>query len=110
MTAKEKLQLEELYEHYNYRCFVCGEPANQRAHIIGNTNLNRKLYGQGVVNNPLNWLPVCSLECNKLCDVGRNEKAERIAIVINSAMFYEEKREGIETIVKENITERKQNG
>ena len=103
MIAKEKDQLERLYAHYGHRCFVCGKLAIQRAHIIGNTNLNRKLFGHGVINNPLNWLPVCSLKCNKKVDVGRNEKAERIAIIINSAMFYEEKREAIEAIVREKL-------
>ena len=110
MTTKEKMQLEEMYAHYGYRCFVTGEPATQRAHIIGNTLLNRRLFGKSVIDNPLNWLPVKDLKTNKLCDVGRNEKAERIALIINSAMFYEEKKEAIEVIVRKNITERKHNG
>ena len=103
MTSKEKDQLEEMYAFYGHRCFLCGKAASQRAHIIGKTNLNRKLFGYGVINNPLNWLPVCSLECNKKVDVGRNERAERVAIIINSAMFYEEKREAIEAIVREKL-------
>ena len=104
MTKQDKAEiLEAMYEKHDYRCFVCGKSAIQRAHIIGNTHMNRRLYN--VVDNPLNWLPACSLYCNAKIDVGYNDELkERISLVIESEDMDEtEKREAIEAMVKENI-------
>lgn len=112
MTEREKL--EELYLEYNYSCFVCGARATQRAHIIGNTKANRKKYGPEVIDNPLNWLPACSLTCNALVDIGKNEVFQHaIATVIKSEDYgYFEKRRIIEQFIKDNIERKrsKRNG
>jgi len=112
MTEREKL--EELYLEYNYSCFVCGARATQRAHIIGNTKANRKKYGPEVIDNPLDWLPVCSLACNALVDIGSNGISEHaIATVIKSSDYgYFEKRRTIEQFVRDNIERKrsKRNG
>ncbi len=104
MTHNEASQIEEMYHHYNYRCFVCGKEATQRAHIIANTSLNKLLYGKKIVDNPLDWLPACSLECNKLMDAGKiPARAELIKSILESDMDMQDKRDGIESLVRENI-------
>ncbi len=103
MKDKEKQQLKEMYEYYNYTCFVTQNHATQRAHIIANTNLNHSLFSDSVIDNPLNWLPCDNLTTNKLIDVGNNETAERVSLIIESDMDFDDKREEIEIIVKENI-------
>ena len=57
-------------------CEVCGRPLidgqSQGAHRIGNTQLNRKLYGDIVIDSPLNMGYVCSLACNASLDISQN--------------------------------------
>lgn len=57
-------------------CEVCGEPLSpynaQMAHRIGNTLLNRKVYGNHVVDHRLNVGMVCSLKCNAALDISKN--------------------------------------
>jgi hypothetical protein len=104
MKQKEKDNIIHIYEEYGYQCFVCGNRATQRAHIIGNTKLNRKLYGDAVIDDPLNWLPACGLEHNKQVDAGTipaNQQA--VADIITSDMSYKDKRHYIEELVKERI-------
>ena len=109
MTAAEILQLQELYARYNYRCFVCGKPATQRAHIMGRTKPNYKRYGKAVVDNPLNWLPACDLDCNALIDASDNLLLkEQIAYIINHLDIDDLQHSTVERWVRENI-ERKRN-
>lgn len=82
MTTKEIELIKGMYAKYNHRCFNCGEPATQRAHIIGNTKANRKAYGSEIIDSPLNWLPACSLGCNALMDIGKGFASDRIAGLI----------------------------
>ena len=104
MTSKEVEMVKELYLEYNNQCFVCGQQATQRAHIIGNTKSNRQRHGKDVIDNPLNWLPACSLECNGLIDTSRNTVfCDAIETVIKEDRPYKEKRAIIEQFVKENI-------
>ena len=100
MKFDEEEKIRELYNEYNWKCFLHGAPVTQRAHIIGDTLLNRKMFGNHVIDNILNWMPACDLDCNKECDVGRNEDAREVATIINATMFYEEKRASIEAIVR----------
>ena len=102
MKNKESEQLKEMYEHYNYRCFVCGNPATQRAHIVNNNKRNRK-DKDIIIDNILNWLPVCSLKCNSLVDIGKNINSQLIGLVILSRESFDLKRGSIENIVRENI-------
>ena len=108
MKDKEFEQLVHMYTIHDHKCFVTGNQATQRAHIIGNTLLNRKLYGKRIIDDPLNWLPCDSLKSNALIDIGRNERLTKwIVSVIDSMDDIQDKRELIEDIVRENI-ERKQ--
>ena len=93
-----------MYEYYNWKCFVTGNRATQRAHIIGDTRPNRKQYGNEIINNPLNWLPCDGLDSNALIDIGKND------LLIDSIVFciQHNNREDIEDIVRGNI-ERKRN-
>lgn len=106
MNDKEAEQVKAMYEHYDYKCFVCGKPANQRAHILGNTKANRKYCGASYIDNLLNWLPACSLKCNALIDIGslgNNIVATSIGLCIVSPHSLDDKREAIEGIVHLNI-------
>lgn len=108
MTLLESSLIRDMYYHYNGRCFVCDKAATQRAHIIGNTALNKNIYGKEVVGNPLNWLPACSLECNKLIDIGKIPvRALTIKSIIISDIDDADKRTGIESVVRENIAMKK---
>ena len=102
MKQSEADQIESMYIHYHYKCFVCGKPATQRAHIITNSVSNRRQYG-AVIDNNLNWLPACSLECNALIDTGKNtllkNNIERYIKSGNRAM--------IEQLVRDNIKRKK---
>lgn len=102
MKQYEADQIESMYIHYQYKCFVCCKPATQRAHIIGDTVANKRQYG-AIIANALNWLPACSLECNALIDTGKNtllkNNIERYIKSGNRAM--------IEQLVRDNIKRKK---
>ena len=88
------------------KCFVCSkaEGRMQLAHIIGNRKVNKRMYGSHVISSILNVLPACDLHCNSLIDLGSHEiLKERVALIIESDITAEEKRESIEAIVRENI-------
>lgn len=57
-------------------CEICGEPltrySGQMAHRIGNTEKNRKKYGNFVVDHKLNVAWTCSLGCNQKADISYN--------------------------------------
>lgn len=103
MTPTEKEQLQAMYARYNYQCYVCGKQATQRAHILGNTVANKRQYG-AVIDNDLNWLPACSLECNALIDTGKN------TLLKNSIERYIKSgnRAEIEQLVRDNIARKKE--
>lgn len=108
MTPTEKEQLQAMYARYNHQCYVCGKQATQRAHILGNTKANRKLYGSTIIDNPLNWLPVCGLHCNSLIDIGHNFNIiSKLCAIIKIDAPDHLKRKDIEKIVDENILRKK---
>lgn len=89
-------------------CFVCHKVKHisqlQSAHIIGNRKVNRKLYGDKVIDSELNTLPACDLHCNSLIDLGSQEMdKERVALIIESEMDFDDKREAVEGIVRANL-------
>ena len=102
MKQSEADKIESMYIHYHYKCFVCGKPCTQRAHIIGDTVANKRQYS-GVIAEPLNWLPACSLECNALIDTGKNtllkNNIERYIRTGNRKM--------IEELIRDNIKRKK---
>ena len=71
MTESERDKRVKLFEKQNGKCFYCGQPANQFAHILGQTKLNYKLYGEFVIDSEYNGVLCCSLECNKKADIGK---------------------------------------
>lgn len=102
MKQIEADQIESMYIHYHYKCFVCGKPCTQRAHILSNTVANKRQYS-GVIDNNLNWLPACSLECNALIDTGKNTLLKNnIERYIKSG-----NRSQIEQLVRDNIKRKK---
>ena len=104
MTPAEKEQLQAMYARYNYQCYVCGERAKMRAHIIGDTKPNRRRYGNAIVDNPLDWLPSCTLHCNSLIDISNNPEArDKIVSIIRIDAPDYLKRKDIEKIVDGNI-------
>jgi len=107
MKDNEQENVMDMYRHYGYRCFLCKDPVTQRAHIIGKTLLNRKLYGNRIINNPLNWLPACCLEHNKKIDIGKSKIiAKKIVSIIDSMDDESDKRIEIENIVLDSIKAR----
>lgn len=99
MKDREKEQIEEMYNHYGYRCFVSGKPATQRAHIIGNTLANKSKYGKAVIDSPFNWLPAHGLRENSLIDIGCNsDMSDFLAFNIEHKNRFR-----IEELVRDNI-------
>jgi len=109
MKQTEADLIESMYAHYHYRCFVCGKPATQRAHIIGRTKANYKRYGKAVVDNPLNWLPACDLDCNALIDAGGNlNLKEKISYIVRTTPPEDWHYSLIEREVRKNIKRKKE--
>lgn len=108
MKQNERDKITSMYEHYNYRCFVTGNRATQRAHIIGNTKRHINKFGKDIVDSIFNWLPCDSLKSNSLIDLGINSlEKENVAMIIQSNLLDSNKRHLIEEIVRLNI-ERKE--
>lgn len=105
MKPKEKEQIEQMYREYGYKCFVCGRPANQRAHLIGQGIRNRKQFGGLTIDNPHNWRPVCGLECNALCDVGHSSNMPNnvYGVIRSSNTTDKQKKEELDRLIRENI-------
>jgi len=104
MNKVEVGRILKMYEHYNYKCFVCGGIATQRAHIIGNTKTNLSRYGLNVINSDMNWLPACNLYCNALIDISNNPvKRDLIAMLIEENPGNSDIKELIEEEVKLSI-------
>ena len=99
MTENMREKVIAMYKYYDFKCFVTGLEATQRAHIIGNTRANRKRFGDDIIDNPLNWLPAHDLESNALIDVGH---ASNLPIIIAQAIS-DGDRTKIERLVRENI-------
>ena len=99
MKQAEIDAIQKMYNYHGHTCFICGNPITQRAHIISNSKVNRKRYGSEIIDSPLNWLCACSLECNALIDIGKND------LLIDLIVFYikHNNREDIEDIVRGNI-------
>lgn len=99
MNRAEIDAIQKMYEYYDWRCFVTGNQATQRAHILANTRLNKKLYGKEIIDSPLNWLPCDGLASNALIDIGNSP------VLCSMVTYYisTENRTEIEDIVRENI-------
>jgi len=104
MQNKTEFEILSIHQYYSYTCFVCNEASTQLAHIIGATNLNRKLYGKRIIDHELNVLPACSLKHNDMIDIGRNSViAKQIVSIIDTLDDLSDKREAINSLVIGNI-------
>lgn len=74
---------ERLFERYDWKCGICGEPLNQTgahkqlAHRVPNGPTNRRKYGENIIHHDLNLVPVCCLACNDAVLIGCDPEAER---------------------------------
>ena len=108
MKTAEKEAIQEMYSRHHYRCFVCGAEVTQRAHIIGNTRMNRRIYGK-IIDDPINWLPACSLACNALIDAGGNlNLKEKISYIVRTTPPEDWHYSLIEREVRKNIKRKKE--
>lgn len=109
MKTAEKEAIQEMYSRHHYRCFVCGAEATQRAHIISNSRKNKRIYGQAVIDCPLNWLPACSLACNALIDASNNlALKEMIAFIVTTEVIDDWHYSRIARDVNKNIKRKKE--
>lgn len=69
MTDNQILNYDIAYQNNNYQC-QCGKSAVQVGHRIANTKINRKKYGNKIIDNYRNLVPVCGLECNSKYNIG----------------------------------------
>ena len=86
------------------------KPISQRAHILGDTKLNRKLYTDAVIDSKENWRGVCELECNNFVDIGKGTlQAEMVFQIITSDESNQDKRIEIDKLIieKNEIREKK---
>ena len=83
MTKLQKEQYKLRYEIVNYYCQKCNVPANQIAHRISKSKVNYKLYGKSIIDNNINLVAVCGLECNSFYNIGcSTEKINRLVSLI----------------------------
>lgn len=79
MTEQQRNQRQYALSISGGVCEVCGKPLKdgqpQAAHRIGNTQVNRKKYGDMVIDSPLNVGYTCSLKCNGKLDISQNPHA-----------------------------------
>jgi len=102
--VKEREMMREMYAEQRWLCAVkgCYKQVNQRAHILGNTKLNRHLYGDDIIDSKLNWRGVCSLECNNKIDIGKGTLQAEVAFqIMDSDESYEDKRSLINDLIIE---------
>ncbi len=102
MKDNEREKIRELYAEQNWKCHICGKPITQRAHILGDTQLNRKLYGDKIIDSKVDWRGVCDLDCNKSVDIGKGSLLAEVAFqIMNSDESYEDKRALIDDLIIE---------
>lgn len=100
--VKEREMIREMYAEQDWKCHVCGSPVTQRAHILGNRNLERRIYGDEIIDSKVNWRGVCDRECNKFCDIGRGSLLAEVAFqIMDSDESYEDKRALINDLIIE---------
>jgi hypothetical protein len=77
-----KFTYDEIYSRLlkgnGINCPVCGKPMymKQKAHILGQGERSRKLWGNEIIDYPLNSFDVCSLECNNAIQLNPGSRPE----------------------------------
>lgn len=98
MTEAQKEQRQYALAISGGVCEVCGRPLNdgqpQAAHRIGNTQVNRRKYGDMVIDHPYNVGYTCSLECNSRLDISENP-SRVMALILRIYQNEKTKTEGI---------------
>lgn len=76
MTKKNKEIKIYVAERDGYICQKCGKYASNGhiAHRIAETKLNKRLFGEDIIDHPFNKSWVCSLECNSSYNIGNNPR------------------------------------
>lgn len=69
MKQKEIDNLNLMYNKLGRICFICGKPATERGHVLGQGKHDRAVFGNEIIDSPYNWLPVCQ-EHNGVVDLG----------------------------------------
>jgi hypothetical protein len=78
MTQKQIEQYEIRYQLDNWICKGCYEKATQIAHRIAQSKVNRKKYGNEIIDHNINLVSSCQ-ECNDSFNIGMNPgKTERL--------------------------------
>ena len=100
--VKEREMIREMYAEQNFQCHVCKKPVNQRAHVLGDRKLERRIYGDEIIDSKVNWRGVCSLECNKYVDIGKGTLQAEVAFqIMDSDESYEDKKAFINDLIIE---------
>jgi len=67
--TNEQQKLQYMYERDGWVCQNCGKRViglqPQRAHVLGQGKLARKLFGNRVIDSVHNWKTACCLFCNQ---------------------------------------------
>jgi len=87
MSLYKEEQYQISYAKHNWSCQVCGNPANQIAHLIPQRKWLIEKYGERVINHNDNLLPACSLKCNDKLQLSQwqwEKKAEQIKKIIEN--------------------------
>jgi len=81
-----------IYVKYGYVCQNCGSSVfrkgtPQLAHLIAEGKEYRSIYGDEIIDHPLNRKPTCSLYCNDRMNIGGNPgKCKELVKEITEAM------------------------
>lgn len=88
---------DKLCDRDNNECQWCGikipKRQGQFAHRIGQGKLNRKIYGDDIIDHPVNKKLVCDLNCNKKVDITNNPLEVRE--VLKEIIYYELENKGV---------------
>jgi hypothetical protein len=92
MTQTQKDNYQKAYERDNWQCQIegCPKRATQQGHRIGNTVLNRKMYGDYIIDHPVNTVSVCDTkDHNRMVDVSSKTNESGVLEVIEEIKVYD---------------------
>lgn len=84
MTKNQIEQYIIRYEIEGYNYYVDGSRATEMAHRISNSKVNKKIYGEDIINHNFNLVP-CNHNDNDSFNIGMNlEKSRRLVELIKT--------------------------